>query len=143
MLSKLATPHIRCCLSAIPSDLMKSTVVEESLSSMNQQFCSRENQFLQNLYIYYFLSIFVALFRNMMCVSALSLLWYDDPTTCSMFIFWQKVLKLSEIKIVPASDIILCGSPYSANLILHCHICCFADRLSALLIEREFCCGNL
>ena len=27
-----------------PSDLMKSTVVDESLSSMNLQFCSRENQ---------------------------------------------------------------------------------------------------
>ena len=26
---------------------MKSTAVDESLSSMNQQFCSRENQFLQ------------------------------------------------------------------------------------------------
>ena len=49
MLSELATAHIRCCLSAIPSDLMKSTVVDESLSSMNQQFCSRENQLLQLL----------------------------------------------------------------------------------------------
>ena len=29
------------------SDLMKSTVVDESLSSMNLQFCSRENQLLQ------------------------------------------------------------------------------------------------
>ena len=47
MLSELAFPHIRCCLSAIPSDLMKSTAVDESLSSMNQQFCSRENQLLQ------------------------------------------------------------------------------------------------
>ena len=28
---------------------MKSTVVDESLSSMNQQFCSRENQLLQLL----------------------------------------------------------------------------------------------
>ena len=28
-------------------DLMKSTAVDESLSSMNQQFCSRENQLLQ------------------------------------------------------------------------------------------------
>ena len=33
--------------SDIPSDLMKSTVVDESLSSMNLQFCSRENQLLQ------------------------------------------------------------------------------------------------
>ena len=49
MLSELAFPHIRCCLSAIPSDLMKSTAVDESLSSMNQQFCSRENQLLQML----------------------------------------------------------------------------------------------
>ena len=49
MLSELAYPHIRCCLSAIPSDLMKSTAVDESLSSMNQQFCSRENQLLQML----------------------------------------------------------------------------------------------
>ena len=49
MLSKLASPHIRCCLSAIPLDLMKSTAVDESLSSMNQQFCSRENQLLQML----------------------------------------------------------------------------------------------
>ena len=48
-LSELAFPHIRCCLSAIPSDLMKSTAVDESLSSMNQQFCSRENQLLQML----------------------------------------------------------------------------------------------
>ena len=48
MLSELAFPHIRCCLSAIPSDLMKSTSVDESLSSMNQQFCSRENQLLQS-----------------------------------------------------------------------------------------------
>ena len=50
MLSKLAFPHIRCCVSAIPSDLMKSTAVDESLSSMNQQFCSRENQLLQILF---------------------------------------------------------------------------------------------
>ena len=49
MLSELAFPHIRCCLLAIPSDLMKSTAVDESLSSMNQQFCSRENQLLQML----------------------------------------------------------------------------------------------
>ena len=34
---------------ATPSDLIKSTVVDESLSSMNQQFCSRENQLLQEL----------------------------------------------------------------------------------------------
>ena len=49
MLSELAFPHIRHCLSAIPSDLMKSTAVDESLSSINQQFCSRENQLLQML----------------------------------------------------------------------------------------------
>ena len=49
MLSELVFPHIKCCLSAIPSDLMKSTAVDESLSSMNQQFCSRENQPLQML----------------------------------------------------------------------------------------------
>ena len=30
-------------------NLMKSTAVDESLSSMNQQFCSRENQLLQML----------------------------------------------------------------------------------------------
>ena len=47
MLSELAFPHIRCCLSAIPSDLMKSTAVDESLSTINQQFCSREKQLLQ------------------------------------------------------------------------------------------------
>ena len=29
--------------------MMKSTAVDESLSSMNQQFCSRENQLLQLL----------------------------------------------------------------------------------------------
>ena len=28
---------------------MKSTAVDDSLSSMNQQFCSRENQLLQML----------------------------------------------------------------------------------------------
>ena len=50
MLGELAIPHIRCCLSDIPSDLMKSTVVDESLSSMNLQFCSRENQLLQLLH---------------------------------------------------------------------------------------------
>ena len=49
MLSELAFPNIRCCLSAIPSDLMKSTAVDESLSSINQQLCSRENQLLQML----------------------------------------------------------------------------------------------
>ena len=49
MFSELAFPHIRCCLSPIPSDLTKSTAVYESLSSMNQQFCSRENQLLQML----------------------------------------------------------------------------------------------
>ena len=49
MFSELAFPHIRCCLSAIPSDLMKSTAVDESLSTMNQQFCSREKQLLQLL----------------------------------------------------------------------------------------------
>ena len=49
MLSELAFPHIRCCLSAIPSDLMKSTAVDESLSLMSQQFCSRENQLFQML----------------------------------------------------------------------------------------------
>ena len=49
MLSELAIPHIRCCLSVIPSDLMKLTAVDENLSSMNQQFCSRENQLLQLL----------------------------------------------------------------------------------------------
>ena len=49
MLSELAFPHIRFCLSAIPSDLMNPTAVDESLSSMNQQFCSRENQLLQML----------------------------------------------------------------------------------------------
>ena len=47
MFVELAFPHIRCCISAIPSELMKSTAVDESLSSMNQQFCSRENQLLQ------------------------------------------------------------------------------------------------
>ena len=31
------------------SDLTKSTAVDESLSSMNQQFCSTENQLLQTL----------------------------------------------------------------------------------------------
>ena len=36
-------------LSSKPSDLMKSTAVGEILSSMNQQFCSRENQLLQML----------------------------------------------------------------------------------------------
>ena len=49
MLSEVTIPHLRCCLSGIPSDLMKSTVVDESLSSMNQQFCSRENQLLQHV----------------------------------------------------------------------------------------------
>ena len=49
MLSELAFLHIRSCLSTIHSDLMKSTTVDESLSSMNQQFCSRENQLLQML----------------------------------------------------------------------------------------------
>ena len=53
MLSELAFAHIRCCLSTIPSDLMKSTAVDESLSSMNQQFCSRENLLLQLLKLYY------------------------------------------------------------------------------------------
>ena len=53
MLSELAFPHIRCCLSAIPSDLMKSTAVDE----MNQQFCSRENQLLQIFHFIYYIYI--------------------------------------------------------------------------------------
>ena len=58
MLSELAFPHIRCCLSAIPSDLMKSTAVDESLSSMNKQFCSRENQLLQKDIILFWVASF-------------------------------------------------------------------------------------
>ena len=67
MLSELAFPHIRCCLSAIPSDLMKSTAVDEILSSMNQQFCSRENQLLQNslLYLRIMQDKYITLYREL------------------------------------------------------------------------------
>ena len=46
MLSELAIPPYQVLFFSYPSDLMKSAVVDESLSSMNLQFCSRENQLL-------------------------------------------------------------------------------------------------
>ena len=40
---------------------------------------------------------------------------YDDDTACSMFRFLQNLLNLSEIKLQPASDIILFGKYYSKS----------------------------
>ena len=52
---------------------MKSTVVDESLSSINPQFCSRENQLLQ---------IFIHVMLNDICLPCCHLpktLFHDSP----------------------------------------------------------------
>ena len=70
---------------------------------------------------------------NWMHASAWPLLWWfsgDDMLGC-MSIVWQNVLNSSEIKLLPALDIILCRSPCSTNLMLHHFIGYSADRPSA------------
>ena len=63
---------------------------------------------------------FMVFHTNLMDVSARPLLWwlYDNDMSCSMFNFWQNVLNLPKIKLVPDSDINLHDSLYSANKIL-------------------------
>ena len=65
---------------------------------------------------------------NLMNTSAYPFLWwwYDD-VACSMFRFLQNCLNLSETKLLPASDIIFLGKPYSAKIILHASIKLSAD----------------
>ena len=78
-------------------------------------------------------------FINFMQASTCPLLWwwYGDKNACSMFRLFQKVLNLSETKLLPESDIIFLGIPYSAKIILHVNIRLSADRsLVFLLIEN-------
>ena len=76
----------------------------------------------------------MVLFTNLMHALAWPLLWwfYDDDISCSMFSYWQNVLHFSENKAVPASDIMLYGSPYSANTILQHLMSCSSYRSYAL-----------
>ena len=68
--------------------------------------------------------------------------WYTDDTAYSMLKLLQNFLNLSETKLVPASDIILCGNPYSANMtfvvVIRLH---WYPPPSSLLLG--ICCGNL
>ena len=60
------------------------------------------------------------------------LLWYlyDDHMAYLMFIFMQTSLMFSDTKLVPVSDIIFLGSPYSVKLILQHEIGLFADHFT-------------
>ena len=95
-------PHIRCCLSAIPSDLMKSTAVDESLSSMNQQFCSRENQLLQIVISVYWppstpIDVFM---NNMLDIIA----QFQNAPTCIVGDFNEDVSIASILTVVQCLD---------------------------------------
>ena len=121
MLSELATHHIRCCLSAIPSDLLKSTVVDESLSSMNQQFCSRENQLLQ-LNLFFFLS------KIFSCLGSFSLLMKSLHFLC--------VLQKSKVLFMVLTHLLI--SCFSALLIILAPWGCFYVTL-----KLNTCRGNI
>ena len=49
----------------------------------------------------------------------------------------QKVLNLSEMKLLPESDIILFGTPYSVKMILQINIRLTADRSLVFLTIRN------
>ena len=79
----------------------------------------------------------VCISHNGMCITHFVLpcgLW---SVLCCMFSFWLNVLNLSEMKLVPTPNIILCGRPYSATMILQYIMRCFADRPSTLLTIRN------
>ena len=60
--------------------------------------------------------------------------WYTDDTACLMLSLLQNFLNLSETKLVPASDIILHGIPYSANMTFVVVISLSVDSPSILFI---------
>ena len=67
--------------------------------------------------------------------------WYDDDVACSVFIFLQNCLNLSEMKLPPASDITFFGKHYSEKsfcmLILSCmqiDLLPFYDQKFAVII---------
>ena len=64
---------------------------------------------------------FMVHFINLMQASTCPLLWWwhDDYTACSIFRLLQKFCNFSEIKLPPASDIILLGMSYSENTTLY------------------------
>ena len=58
-------------------------------------------------------------------------IWYNDYLACSMFIFLQDYLNLSEIKLPPASDIFY-DNPNSEKITLHASIKLSADMSFAI-----------
>ena len=75
-------------------------------------------------------------FMNLMQALTCLLLWwwYTDDTACYTLIVLQNCWNLSETKLVPASDIILGGIPYLANIISTVLIRLSADNPSNLLM---------
>ena len=71
-------------------------------------------------------------FINLMHASTCPLLWlwYEDDTTCSIFRFLQKFLNFPQIKLPPASNIIVLGIPCSENTTLNAAIKLSADSPS-------------
>ena len=65
-------------------------------------------------------------FINLIQASTCPLLWwwYANDTTCSTLIVLQNCWNLSDTKLVPASDIIFWGIPYSVNMSWWQEICC-------------------
>ena len=73
-----------------------------------------------------------------MYASTWPLLWwmYNDDTVWSMFSFLQNSLNSFETKLVPVTDIILHGNPYSANMILQYLMSYCADSPAFLMIGK-------
>ena len=64
-------------------------------------------------------TFFIVVLMGFIRASAWPLHWWlcnNDTATCSMFSFLQNPLNFSETKLVPASDMIFRGSPYSLKL---------------------------
>ena len=79
---------------------------------------------------------------NLMHTSTPTLLWwwYGDDVAYSMFRFLQCCLNLPETKLLPASNIVFLGKPYSGKLILHDSIKLSAERSSVFFMTRNFPC---
>ena len=80
----------------------------------------------------YFMNFIQALTCPLLCW------WYTDDIACSNLTDLQNCQNLSDTKLVPASDIILRGIPYSANIVFTIFIRLSAERPSSLLTT-----GNL
>ena len=64
--------------------------------------------------------------------TCLLLWWWHDDVACSMFIFLQNCLILSEMKLPPTSNIIFFGKQYSGKkIIMHASIMVSVDTSSA------------